>query len=122
MLGRGERGLKANDLFLTFIVVNDTEDVIIFYENVYNRAKLLGEVCGKDITEIEIAYKEIKRLKAENNRISYEMKQEEIRRQNELAEEEFKRRRSSLAQSETKSFEKGTGVAEEISEFLNLIN
>lgn len=122
MLGRGERGLKANDLFLTFIVVNDTEDVVIFYENVYNRAKLLGEVCGKDITEIETAYREIKRLKAENNKINYDIKQEEIRRQNELAEEEFKKRRNNLIKSDNEEVSKGTGVAEEISKFLNLIS
>lgn len=55
-LGRGERGLKANNLDVIFIIVENTEEVSYFYENVYARAKLLGLVCGKDVSELQLAY------------------------------------------------------------------
>lgn len=92
MLGRGERGLKSNDLYLSFIVVDNSDDVIIFYENVYNRAKLLGQVCGKDITEIEVAYNKIKDRKYEKKKMEYQLKEQEEVRQLQLAEEERNRR------------------------------
>lgn len=95
MLGRGERGLKSNNLYLSFIVVDNSDDVIIFYENVYNRAKLLGQVCGKDITEIEEAYKTIKSRKYEIKKMQYQIKQEEEVKQLKRAEEEREKRQSS---------------------------
>lgn len=96
MLGRGERGLKSNDLYLSFIVVDNSDDVIIFYENVYNRAKLLGQVCGKDIAEIEEAYKIIKGKKYELKKLKYQLKEEEEIAQLRRAEEEKERRLKSL--------------------------
>lgn len=92
MLGRGERGLKSNNLYLSFIVVDNSDDVIIFYENVYNRAKLLGQVCGKDIEEIETAYKEIKKRKYEIKKLKYQLEEEDKVRQLKRAEEERIRR------------------------------
>ena len=92
MLGRGERGLKANNLELSFIIVDGTEDVNIFYENVYNRAKLLGSVCKKDIAEIEFAYREVNRLKKAKKLVDDRAKIEEARRNRELALKERERR------------------------------
>lgn len=55
-LGRGERGLQAKDLDVIFILVENTAEISYFYENVYARAKLLGLVCGKDVSELQVAY------------------------------------------------------------------
>lgn len=55
-LGRGERGLEAKDLDIIFIIVENTEEISYFYENVYLRAKLLGLVCNKDVSELQVAY------------------------------------------------------------------
>lgn len=57
-LGRGERGLEAKDLDVIFILVENTEEISYFYDNVYLRAQLLGLVCNKDVSELQIAYRE----------------------------------------------------------------
>lgn len=92
MLGRGERGLKANNLQLSFIVVDNSDDVLIFYENVYNRAKLLGKVCGKDVKEIEEAYSKIKKNKYELKKLQYQSKLNDEKQQLQKAEKEKERR------------------------------
>ena len=55
MLGRGERGLSSKDLEIAFIIVDNSEEVSYFYENVYKRMELLGLVCNKDVSEINEA-------------------------------------------------------------------
>lgn len=53
MIGRGERGLKGNDLTIIYVIVKDTVEVDYFIENVYNRGVLLKEIARKDNTELE---------------------------------------------------------------------
>lgn len=112
MLGRGERGLKSNDLYLSFIIVDNSDDVIIFYENVYNRAKLLGQVCGKDIEEIEIAYNHIKKRKYERKRLEYQLEEQEELRQLELAEQERERRQQNSEVSLNKSEKRNSHISD----------
>lgn len=53
MIGRGERGLQANDLELIYIISAYTVEVDYFLENVYARGLILKELANKEIHELE---------------------------------------------------------------------
>lgn len=68
MLGRGERGLAGVNLDIIFILCKDTYELDFFYENVYQRGLLLETLCGKDLSELKQAVKEIESiLKSKKN-------------------------------------------------------
>lgn len=60
VIGRGERGLKAVNLQIDFILVKDSEEIPYFIENVWERAQVLGLTCDKDISELNQAYRNVR--------------------------------------------------------------
>lgn len=64
-IGRGERGLKGNDLCIYFIIVAMTSEVLYFYDNVYKRGLLLETLASKDVEELKEAYKQLEPYIAE---------------------------------------------------------
>ena len=59
MIGRGERGLRGQNLEIYFFIVKDTIDEEFFITNIYERGILLRELCKKDIGELEDAYRKL---------------------------------------------------------------
>lgn len=64
-IGRGERGLQGNDMYLYFIIVAGTSEVMYFYENVFQRGLLLESISNKDVDELHAAYEQLKPYIAE---------------------------------------------------------
>lgn len=56
-LGRGERGLKGNDLDIIFFIADETEEVSYFYQNMLQYALMLEEISSKDVEDIKEAYR-----------------------------------------------------------------
>ena len=54
MIGRGERGLKGNDLDIGFCITNSTLEKNFFEEHVRNNCQLLEKFAGKDLTAIKV--------------------------------------------------------------------
>lgn len=59
MIGRGERGIKGNNLEIVFILTKDTVEISYFEKNVYRRSLLLKEMCSKDNDELESILKQV---------------------------------------------------------------
>lgn len=53
MLGRCERGFVPKDLYIYYILTEDTVELMQFYKNVYRRCKWLKEALDKDINIFE---------------------------------------------------------------------
>ena len=51
-IGRGERGLKGNNMDIHFVLFKNSYEVDFFYNNVYKRSLLLETLCKKDVSEI----------------------------------------------------------------------